>query len=120
MLTSPCPGTSQLIQSNENDAHDNDREIMKTPLPFVLQLPRTPTGNIPQTPEMPLSNSLSPIQNAPVHDKLPKATASTPSSTVAGTSTSIEKEFISPFQLRGLPKAVHAKEEEQRDARGNQ
>lgn len=69
---------------------------------------------------MPLSNSLSPIQNAPVHDKLPKATASTPSSTVAGTSTSIEKEFISPFQLRGLPKAVHAKEEEQRDARGNQ
>lgn len=110
VLTSPCPGTSQLIRSNENDAHDNDREIMKTPLPFVLQPPLTLTGNVPQTTEMPSSNSLSPIQNAPVHDKSPKATASIPSSTVAGTSTSIEKKFLSPFQLRGLPKAGPRKE----------
>ncbi|KAF9420918.1 hypothetical protein HW555_002901 [Spodoptera exigua] len=45
-----------------------------------------------------------------MHDKSPKATASIPSSTVAGTSTSIEKKFLSPFQLRGLPKAGPRKE----------
>lgn len=85
---------------------------MKTPPPFILKPPSTPTRNISKTAEFTLINSLSPIQNATVHDKSPEATSSAPQPTsapsviVAGTSTTnIEKSFIGPLQLRGLPKA---------------